>query len=123
MWGLLSRKIPKVERDPRSGIMTQHLSPAYGACGRCRTAWKFVDGHTTHYGDEGGGCFPLCELCWSEMTPTERLPFYYSLYRQWEWDAQQRGDKPPSNWEVIEHAVLNEESPNDKRVVSGRTGS
>lgn len=96
---------PKADSDPRSGIMTQHLAPGYSSCMRCRTAWKFVEGHSTKY-DEHNGCFPLCELCWADLAPEQRLPFYFVLYCQWDWDAGQMGHERPTEWEAIEQAVL-----------------
>jgi len=30
------------------------------------------------------GCFPLCKLCWSEITPTDRLPYYEQLWDKWQ---------------------------------------
>lgn len=108
-WLGLGRKLQAPQADPRSGIMSWHLAPGFGHCGRCRTAWKFINGHTTPYVDGSGGCFPLCELCWSEMTPQERLPFYYVLFRQWEWDA--KGRELHVTWEALERAVLTEAQP------------
>jgi hypothetical protein len=53
-----------------------------GSCGRCKVSWKWVDGHSTDYG-HGRGLFPLCEKCWSELTPKERLPYYEDLMEIW----------------------------------------
>jgi hypothetical protein len=105
-WPNLGRAV-KSHADPRSGIMTQHLAPGYSACGRCRTAWKFVKGHSTILGN-GDGMFPLCEMCWADFTPEQRLPFYYVLFCQWEWDAA--GQPFDYQWEDIERAVLTEDA-------------
>jgi hypothetical protein len=50
-----------------------------------------VRSHTTYYSDaadavtrSGSGCFPLCENCWSALTPPERLPYYEQLLVSWE---------------------------------------
>lgn len=31
------------------------------------------------YGGYGSGICPLCEKCWAELTPEQRLPFYRKL--------------------------------------------
>lgn len=113
MWGNLRRALQPAKADPRSGVGTWHLAPGYGHCLRCRTAWKFVEGHSTYY-NLGRGCFPLCEMCWSEMEPHERLPFYYVLYRQWEWDAGLEGLDAGVTWEALEAAVMAEGKPADE---------
>ena len=28
--------------------------------------------------------FPLCERCWSDLTPRERWPYYLALFNSWE---------------------------------------
>jgi hypothetical protein len=101
----------------RLGGWSRLLAPGYGWCGRCGTPWRFVRGHDTWYGpgDEavewsgalGPGrrwtatsraCFPLCERCWAELEPYERLPYYVHLvFEVWE-DA--------SAWPQIRAAVL-----------------
>ncbi len=73
---------------------------AFSACGRCETSWKYTEGHTTYY-SETSGMFPLCESCWQQLTPSERLPYYKKLYNDW----KRMGDTVVS-WENIEKAVL-----------------
>lgn len=51
-------------------------------CGRCHVSWRLTEHHLTPY-DEGGGCFPLCEWCWSRLTPAERRPYYERLMAHW----------------------------------------
>lgn len=109
MWGILSRRLQAPKADPRTGVNSWHRAPGYGHCLRCRTAWKFVEDHSTYF-QAGSGCFPLCQLCWSELTPTARLPFYYVLWRQWEWDADREGRDLFEQWDQIERAVLNEDA-------------
>jgi hypothetical protein len=92
---------PSASGDPRTG----RSAPGYSECGRCRTAWAFVDGHLTQYSD-GSGCFPLCEGCWEDLTPEERLPFYRTLHQQWAWGAAKNGYTLPDDWGAIEQAVL-----------------
>jgi len=33
---------------------------------------------------KGSGCFALCEECWNELTPEERIPYYEQLIADWE---------------------------------------
>ena len=54
----------------------------YGHCGRCKRKWKFVHGHVTDY-QIGSGCFPLCENCWEELSPEQRVPYYIKLVELW----------------------------------------
>ena len=78
------------------------LSPGLGSCGRCGLPWSVVDGHSTDY-TPNNGCFPLCERCWRNLGPTERLPYYRTLWEQW----QDMGDNDASEqkWNCIEAAV------------------
>jgi len=97
------------------------LLPGLGYCYRCRRPWKThgigVVEHATNY-TETSGMFPLCEGCWSKLSPEERLPYYRKLWDSWnhggfwiqyadgtwhEWEA-------PEPWPVIEKAVLAEAS-------------
>lgn len=86
----------------RPGKISQQWSPGYGWCERCQTCWDYVHGHITELGD-GSGCFPLCERCWSELTPQERLPYYRRLFDKWLADGCTDRD-----WKTYEQAVLRE---------------
>ena len=93
----------------RLGKVTQFLTPGYGSCGKCETTWAFVEGHSTIYLN-GSGCFPLCELCWSELLIEDRLPFYRSLVEHWissgEVGWYQNDVHFFDIWKAIEAAVL-----------------
>ncbi len=82
-----SRKF-KREKDPRDGrpvSVQQKRDRFYGLVG--------VEAHTTYYtrepmeGSVGisteSGCFPLCEGCWSKLTPETRLPYYERMVENW----------------------------------------
>lgn len=75
------------------------LGIGLGGCYKCGTPWDCVRSHTTpfaHY----SGCFALCEKCWQELTPQQRLPYYEKLMAQW-------GDaKTLPEVELIRTAVL-----------------
>lgn len=83
----------------------RNTHPSYGNCYRCQLTWATVKGHMTQFvGDEltgGTSLFPLCEDCWQELTPQERLPFYRQLWLSWhQWGPVSH------SWEAIEKAVM-----------------
>ena len=80
----------------------RRLAPGYSWCKRCGTPWKFIGEHATWY-RPGYGVFALCQPCWSELTPKERLPFYRQVFDDWE--RVGCGDR---EWPEIERAVLTE---------------
>jgi hypothetical protein len=89
----------------RIGPFSRVFAPGYCWCYACGTAWKFVDGHVTHYTERdemGRGCFPLCEKCWGERTPEQRLPFYRRLWELWNGDGHTTEDE----WVAIRSAVM-----------------
>ncbi len=87
-------------------LLERLLSPGLGWCYRCLRPWKVnarkkigkrsyqqlgrlrwwgligVESHSTRY-SESAACFPLCEGCWSKLTPKERLPYYDMLVEEW----------------------------------------
>jgi hypothetical protein len=73
----------------------------YGGCMRCWCRWKLAAPHTTMYTNERY-CFPLCGVCWGELTPETRLPFYRKLYN--EWSSELSGDLPA--FQDIKNAVM-----------------
>ena len=74
----------------------------YGGCMRCGHRWNHVKGHDTV------SCFPLCESCWSQMTPENRLPYYLKLRNIWLSSARDTTDikNIESEFMVIKEAVL-----------------
>lgn len=99
----------------RIGPISRLLSPGYSECHRCCTTWRFVkphstdyESHDTYFVDDTGkfkipavmklGINPLCEKCWSELTPEQRLPYY----RQAIWNI----NTGESTARAIEDAVL-----------------
>ena len=88
LWRLGKRRRRDHLLDLRPDIPDRFL----GCCYRCRVTWKWVDGHNTNYSN-GSGCFPLCEECWSELTPKDRLPFYDALVNEWIRQDLQYGHK------------------------------
>ena len=91
--------------DPRTGIDSWREYPGHSFCLRCRTAWGTVAEHSTRFATNSG-MFPLCELCWAELTPQERLPFYRVLWEQWHMAARGKAYTVDAEWPDIEKAVL-----------------
>ena len=89
----------------RIGRVGQLLAPGWGYCLRCKTPWRFVRWHDTQYGTQGHGCLPLCEKCWAELTPTQRVPFYRELIESWH-EAPGRESAFDEEWAEVEAAVL-----------------
>jgi hypothetical protein len=92
----------------RIGRISAFLMPGFGACNHCHTNWAFVEGHSTWFGSSG--MFPLCEDCWRELTPINRIPFYRQLFDEWCRSARESGRAPRHDWETIETAVLSEQA-------------
>lgn len=64
-----------------------------------------VEPHTTYYKD-GSGCFPLCEGCWSSLTPEQRFPYYQALVQRWCWQDPERTPEYLEDRDRILAAVL-----------------
>lgn len=83
----------------RLGTWSQRLAPGYSWCLRCETPWLFIVHHNTDYRSDRG-IFVLCEKCWAELAPEQRLPYYRQLWEQWTHHADDQ------EWQDIETAVL-----------------
>ncbi len=96
--------------DPRIGQASQRFN-GLSFCHRCLTTWGFVDHHCTQTKRDGSGMFPLCELCWRELKPVERVPFYRIVFDSWRREAAHYGyaSYGDKDWQEIERAVLNED--------------
>jgi hypothetical protein len=93
---MFSHLLQKVLRHPLNWIGRIR---GYGGCLRCGDTWNWAEYHTTQYGREGKGCLPLCRRCWRQLTPDQRLPYYYQLiYDVWWTDG--------GVWEEVSKAVL-----------------
>lgn len=102
-------KKPNWVAKPPTGLVAQHPEAAKeqslnpnSKCRRCQRPWwrddvgvkgigVGVKSHSTPYSVEGG-CFPLCQSCWSMLTPQERLPYYEDLWHVW--DESKSNDLP-----------------------------
>jgi hypothetical protein len=58
----------------------------YSSCHCCGTTWNLCKEHATPF-NKNSSMFPLCETCWSKLSPEERLPYYYQLINQWGKDS------------------------------------
>lgn len=71
----------------------------YGGCGSCQLPWWAVEGHSVQY-QEDRAMFALCEKCWKQLGPNERLKHYRQLWDSW--------PQPKCDWNVVEDAILRE---------------
>lgn len=78
------------------------LNPSYSCCRFCNRPWNVCKWHDTPI-SEGQDCFPLCEDCWSVLSPEERLPYYEDLVNSWkqENDRKKRFVEPDGHYEAI----------------------
>jgi|GEM_PF-3736875 len=88
------------------GWVSRRLAPGYSRCRRCGVSWRFTESHTTMY-DNSNGILALCERCWWETDPEERLAAYKAVWIEW----YERGYPAGIPWEVIRAAVLHEQAP------------
>lgn len=95
--------------DPRT---ITGIAQGYGGCSRCGNTWNWKNGHSTPI-TVNSGLFPLCEECWSELTPETRLPFYEA------WWAQYGSPMSPFSMDDIRRAVLTE---GQELAAGGKTG-
>ena len=84
------------------GSVARWCSPGYSQCLHCGRPWNLCKAHHTFY-TTSAACFPLCERCWCELTPEQRLSYYRHLWAKWQQDDS---PKPPEIWVQIEQAVL-----------------
>jgi hypothetical protein len=75
-----------------------------GACLRCSTDFAFVRPHDTPYHYDGRCCFPLCEPCWKETTPDERIVFYARMLLDWRAAGKYDGDE--AGWDEDREAIF-----------------
>jgi len=73
---------PRPTHPTLRGRLERLIAPGYGYCFRCGRPWNRADEHATPY-EEQRACFPLCEWCWSTLTPMERVPYYDALVNNW----------------------------------------
>ena len=113
-------------QGPARNVIPPRL-PCGGGCARCERAWGRNVMHCTPL-DPGRSVFVLCEECWCELSPLERLPYYQALWVEWvasgatDHSAYYPGKSTfgerlnsithsLSQWEPLERAVLNEPNP------------
>src|SRR4051794_25908270 len=83
--------------------LARGVALGYSSCYRCGMPWKFTEGHATFHSG-GHACFPLCESCWAELTPDERLPFYERLID--DWNGKYGCPVEPETAQAIREAVM-----------------
>jgi len=70
----------RAESTPAYWSPRKH-SDGYGRCLHCGGSWAIKRPHWTWYSDAAMG--PLCEECYDELSPEERLPYYVKLWESW----------------------------------------
>ncbi|MCL5957810.1 MAG: hypothetical protein M1358_00585 [Chloroflexi bacterium] len=70
-------------------------------CDRCGGGHPYHCTRVTFTDGSEHGAGALCESCWQQLTPQERLPHYRRLYAVW---TQEGAD--PEDWERLRAAVL-----------------
>lgn len=91
------------------GIITNPHYPNISVCGHCGCNWEIVGAHNTPYGEKENACFSLCEGCWQDLTPEQRLPHYRNLYKLWQSLSKKEhmnGTPWEQVWREMETAVL-----------------
>jgi hypothetical protein len=84
--------LPRRVKIPRAlALLLSHLSnpfSTYGSCYRCGLSTRYMFQHPFHSTPytRARSCFPLCEPCWSKLTPAQRLPYYERLMDKWDED-------------------------------------
>jgi hypothetical protein len=96
----------KLERS-KIGDEQRPLYPDCGTCYYCGRPWPVCKAHDTPYNDYKS-CFPLCEDCWEELTPQERLPYYRQLWFKWKSFGHKDCNGVPweTTWEIMKQAVM-----------------
>lgn len=79
------------------------LYPGYSWCFRCGRPWPICKHHATRW-SKRHACFPLCEDCWSELTPEERVPYYLKLIDEWETQGAKRDVELP--WFLMKRQII-----------------
>lgn len=67
----------QARRELAARLLPSHFS----GCGRCKLPWNVVEGHSIAY-SRTSGCFPICNECWDDLTPVDRVPFYLDWLRR-----------------------------------------
>ncbi len=76
-------------------------------CGGCGCRFFIAKAHFTPYGDGGGASYALCEACWQNLIPEERLPHYRDIYGWWITHVDNSGFTSwKQAWQEMEIAVL-----------------
>lgn len=84
------------------GRTQQKNYSSYSTCMRCQLPWPLCDIHDIKM-DETSSCFAICEDCWQELPPSERLVYYRALFNKWEMEGTHKWLK----WPQVEKNILN----------------
>ena len=90
------------------GVILAFFFPRYGQCYRCLMPWAVTKHHLTRVETPGvaRSVFALCECCYRQTAPEERLRYYTLMWADW----VSRGMEPSvERWSALRYAVLHEE--------------
>ena len=97
----------------RIGRIGRLFARCYSSCLRCLTPWKFVQPHETvvaaayePLGVRQFDLFVLCQKCWKELHPVERVRYYHTA---WLTRICTSSMNERLAWEDVEQAVLSED--------------
>ena len=76
----------------------------YSNCSRCGDSWDWKEDHEIPYKRDAEGrirglMFPVCEECYQEISPEERLEYCIRLWKSW-------GSPPDKvDWDIVKKEV------------------
>lgn len=91
------------------GFVSRQFYPGMSICGYCGCNWVFARFHNTPYEyGEDNTCSILCEVCWRDLTPEQRLPYYRDLCEHWRISGGElhNGTTWEQVWKEMKTAVL-----------------
>lgn len=91
-----------------SFVINMFYDSGIGRCHSCRINWHAIQSHDTSY-DDTHACFPLCEICWDQLSIHQRLRYYRKLFDSWRcisFHDTKNGEPWNDVWEKIEKAVI-----------------
>lgn len=64
----------------RQNFQAHRRTPRWGHCMRCYITWNRRDSHPTFF-SKNNGISALCSVCFNQLAPAERLPYYADMMR------------------------------------------
>lgn len=83
------------------GTVQRRNHPGQSTCMRCQLPWALCDSHSVKM-SERKSCFAICEDCWQELAPEERLIYYEALFHEWAMMSSEAWD----DWQAVKDNIL-----------------